>query len=269
MAIDLTPRYLPAPVEQVSIGPDRVPALFVRPDSEEPCPAVLLQHGYGVQKSDFLPLATILAACGFVTLLPDAWGHGERPREAGLAWWSRMPVDYLVEIVRHTVVDLRAALTWLEERPDVRSDAIALGGFSMGAMAALIVGTEDPRPAAIISVSGSPLPDLASAMRSGAEAPGMAAPSEAARRWVIEHDATAHIARLAPKPLLLQHGRRDDVVPVEGTLRLYEAAQPHYAAHPDRLALMLYDHAHTGSEAQLQDAVTWMAPFFMRAEEAA
>jgi fermentation-respiration switch protein FrsA (DUF1100 family) len=175
-----------------------------------------------------------------------------------------MPVDYLVEIVRHTVDDLGAALTWLEERPEVRTDAIALGGFSMGAMAALIVGTEDPRPAAIISVSGSPLPDLASAMGSGTDAP-----SETARRWVIEHDAAAHIARLAPKPLLLQHGRSDDVVPVAGTLRLYEAAQPHYAAHPDRLALMLYDHAHTGSEAQLQDAVTWMARFFTREEEAA
>jgi len=264
VAIDLTPRYLPAPVEQVAIGLDRVPALFVRPELAEPCPAVLLQHGYGVQKSDFLPLATILATCGFATLLPDAWGHGERPQEAGLAWWSRMPVDYLVEIVRHTVVDLGAALTWLEERPEVRSDAIALGGFSMGAMAALIVATEDPRPAAVISVSGSPLPDLATARQAATEAPG-----DAARRWVIEHDAAAHIARLAPKPLLLQHGRRDDVVPVAGTLRLYEAAQPHYAAHPDRLALMLYDHAHTGSEAQLQDAVTWMARFFMREEEAA
>ncbi len=74
--MDLTPRYLPAPVEQVTIGLDRVPALFVRPASAEPCPAVLLQHGYGVQKSDFLPLATILATCGFATLLPNAWGHG-------------------------------------------------------------------------------------------------------------------------------------------------------------------------------------------------
>jgi hypothetical protein len=56
---------------------------------------------------------------------------------------------------------------------------------------------------------------------------------------------------------------------VEGTLWLYEAALPHYAAHPDRLALMLYDHAHTGTERQMQDAITWMAPFFLRAEEAA
>jgi len=71
-----------------------------------------------------------------------------------------------------------------------------------------------------------------------------------------------NIARLAPKPLLIQHGRHDDMVPVEGALRLYAAAQPHYAAHPNHLALMLYDHTHTVVEAQLRDALTWLAPLF-------
>lgn len=264
VAIDLSPRFLPAPVESVAIGPERVPALFLRPQGADACPALLLQHGYGSQKSDLLPLGMVLAACGFATLLPDAHGHGERAGAGGPAWWSRMSADTFVDTTRYTVDDLRAALDWLERRDDVRSDAIALGGFSMGAMAALILGTEDPRPAAVISVSGSPLPDLANAMRFG-----MGAPSERAREWVLAHDAAAHIGRLAPKPLLLQHGRRDDVVPVEGALRLYEAAKPYYAAHPERLALMLYEHGHTGSEAQLQDAVTWMAPFLVEDEAAA
>ena len=264
MASDLTPRYSLAPLEEVAIGPEKVTATLIRPDLSGRRPAALLQHGYGSRRSDLMPLAAVLAACGFVTLLPDAYSHGERVDEAGLAGWSRMPADYFVEILRHTADDLREALTWLQERPDVRPDAIALGGFSMGAMAALIVGTEDPRPAAVISVAGSPLPDLRGALRFGMDGPGTAA-----REWVLEHDAAAHIARLAPKPLLLQHGQRDDVVPVAGAQRLYEAAKPYYAAHPDRLALMLYDHAHTGSEQQLRDAVAWMAPFFADQDEAA
>lgn len=264
MASDLTPRYSLAPLEEVSIGPAAVPAVLVRPDLPGRRPAALLQHGYGSRKSDLMPLAAVLAACGVVTLLPDAYSHGERVAEEGLEGWSRMPADYFVEIIRHTVNDLGAALTWLQERPDVRPESIAVGGFSMGAMAALILGTEDTRPAAVISVAGSPLPDLRGALRFGMDGPG-----EAARAWVLEHDAAAHIARLAPKPLLLQHGRRDDVVPVTGALRLYEAAKPHYAAHPDHLALMLYDQAHTGSEAQLRDAVAWMAPFFADEDEAA
>src|SRR5262249_9822980 len=145
-------------------------------------------------------------------------GHGERMPSGGGNWMAQMSSDYFIEVVCHTAGDLRAAITWLSERPDVRPDAIALGGFSMGAMAALIAGTEDPRPAALISASGSPLPDLANAARFGLHAPG-----EEASRWALEHDAAAHVARFAPRPLLLQHGRRDDMVPVAGTLRLHDA----------------------------------------------
>jgi fermentation-respiration switch protein FrsA (DUF1100 family) len=263
LAGDMTPRYSIAPVEHIRFGAHNVPALLVRPDTADRCPAALLQHGYAAQKTDFLPLAAYLAAYGFVTLLPDAWDHGERMPSGGVNWLSQMSSDYFIDVVRHTAEDLREGLTWLEQRSDVRTDAIALGGFSMGAMAALIAGTEDPRPAALISASGSPLPDLANAVRFGQHAPG-----EEARHWVLEHDAAARVGEFAPRPLLLQHGRRDDMVPLAGTLRLHEAALPHYAAHPDRLALMLYDHSHTVSERQVRDAVAWLEPFF-RSEEAA
>jgi dienelactone hydrolase len=261
---DISPRYSLAPVESVALGAANIPALLVRPDTDEPCPAVLLQHGYAAQKSDLLPLAAYLAVFGFVALLPDAWEHGERCPDSGARWTAGMDADYFLDVVRHTTEDLRTALDWLEARPDVRADGIVIGGFSMGAMAALVVGTEDPRPAGVISASGSPLPDLASVARFEAQPP-----DEELRRWVPEHDAAAHVARLAPKPLLLQHGRHDDLVPLAGALRLYEAALPHYTAHPDRLALMLYDHSHTVSEEQVRDAVNWMAPFFVAAEEAA
>jgi fermentation-respiration switch protein FrsA (DUF1100 family) len=138
------------------------------------------------------------------------------------------------------------------------------GGFSMGAIAALITGTEDERVAAVVSVSGSPLPDLANVTMLGTNAP-----SATNQQWSRLHDAAANIAQLAPKPLLIQHGRHDDMVPVEGALRLYAAAQPYYATHPDHLALMLYDHTHTVIEAQLRDALTWLAPFFADTEPSA
>ena len=95
---------------------------------------------------------------------------------------------------------------------------------------------------------------------------GENAPSAANQQWSREHDAAANIARLAPKPLLIQHGRHDDMVPVEGALRLYAAALPQYAEHPDHLALMIYDHTHTVVEAQLRDALAWLAPLFAEAE---
>jgi hypothetical protein len=53
------------------------------------------------------------------------------------------------------------------------------------------------------------------------------------------------------------------MVPLAGALRLYEAARPHYAAYPERLALMLYDHSHTVTPEQLAAMVNWVAPFFL------
>jgi uncharacterized protein len=244
-------------MERVVIGKARVPALLVRPDTDLPRPAALMQHGWTSCKEDFLPLALLLATYGFVSLLPDAWAHGERLPENGPSWKTERSADHFIDVVRHTSGDLHAALQWLAGQSYVRSDALVAGGFSMGAIAALITGTEDERVAAVVSVSGAPLPDLANVTMLGENAP-----SAANKQWSREHDAAVNIARLAPKPLLIQHGRHDDMVPVEGALRLYSAAQPYYAEHSDRLALMLYDHTHTVVEAQLRDALTWLAPLF-------
>jgi dienelactone hydrolase len=257
LAVEVVPQYGGGGMERVLIGENNMPALLVWPETDLPRPAALMQHGWTSCKEDFLPLALLLATYGFVSLLPDAWGHGERLPENGPSWKTERTADYFIDVVRHTSSDLRAALGWLAEQPFVRTDALVVGGFSMGAMAALVTGTEDARVAAVVSVSGSPLPDMANVTMLGENTP-----NAANQQWSREHDAAANIARLAPKPLLIQHGRHDDMVPVEGALRLYSAARPHYADHPNHLALMLYEHTHTVVEAQLRDALAWLAPLF-------
>lgn len=246
--------------ERVLIGPHDVPSLFLAPDAPGRFPAVVMQHGLGSQKDDLLPAALMLAAFGFVALLPDAWGHGEHPQRNEVDMGAS-PTDYVVEVTRETTRTLHAAVAFLEERPEVRKDAIVLGGFSLGAMASLIAGIESPRAAGVVSIAGSPLPDL---VCEGATAWAM--PSDAARHWAQRHDAAAQVGRLAPRPLLISHGRQDDMVPVAGALRLYESAQPYYASHPERLALMLYDHTHTVTAEQLNDVIQWMAPLYLDGE---
>ena len=262
MAQEKFHRYAITEPERLALGPDSVPALLVRPRTAARCPAALVQHGYASSKADLLPLATQLASYGFVTLLPDAWGHGERFPTSGPTWMTELTCDYFVEVVRRSVTDLGTALDVLLADPGVRRDQVVVAGFSMGAMAALIVGTEDARVAGVISVSGASLPDMVHAIPFGARPP-----SAEAEQWALAHDAAGHIARLAPKPLLIQHGRVDDMVPVASALRLYERAQPYYAATPERLALMLYEHTHVATEPELHDAVEWIAPFFLRPEQ--
>jgi len=258
----LYPRYTVRPPEPIEVGPDAIPALVVRPEAEEPRPAALVQHGYGASKADLLPLGQFLASYGFVALLPDAWAHGDRFPTSGPNWMSSFSADFIVEVLRHTVDDMGVALTVLLERPDVRPGGALLAGFSLGAVASLIVGTEDPRATGIYSISGSPVPDLAHMLPAGLPGPG-----PEAEHWARAHDSAEHLAAFAPKPLLLQHGRHDDMVPVGGSLRLHETAQPLYAAHPDRLALMLYDHRHDVTEAEVNEGVQWLLPFFVTAFE--
>lgn len=260
MATDYIPHNTPPAIERVEIGSHAIPALIVRPSGAAPqarMPAVLIQHGYGAEKSDLLPLASILTAHGFVTLLPDAWGHGERFPVNGPNWMTQVTSDYFMEVVRNTVDDLRVSFDYLRDQPDVNGDATLTGGFSMGAIAALVYGTEDERVAGVIAASGSPLSDLLPVRLFGSPPP-----SEATEDWARAHDAATHIERLAPKPLLIQHGEDDDMVPVSGALRLYEAAKPLYAEHPDHLKLILYPHTHLVTEQEMHDAVDWVATFF-------
>jgi dienelactone hydrolase len=261
--VEIFPTYATKSPEHLRLGGQKIPALLVRPEREGQYPGALIQHGYGASKEDLLPLATALAGQGFVALLPDAWGHGERFPSSGPNWMTTLTADFMIEILRHTVEDVGEALTALQERSDVQPDSLLLGGFSLGAMVALIAGTEDPRVAGVLSAAGSPLSDLVDAIPFG-----IAAPSAENECWAREHDAAAHIAQLAPKPLLLQHGRRDDMVAVDGTLHLYEEAKPYYTSHPDRLALMLYDHTHLVTEAQIRDGINWLLPFFVEARAA-
>lgn len=257
-----SPRFAVGGSDHIVYGKEAIPALLFTPDAPGPHPAAVIQHGYAAAKEDLVPLALFLAAYGFVSLLPDAWEHGERMPVTGPRWQTESSPDYFVDVVRHTVSGMREGLDLLGQRPDVRADAILIGGFSMGAMTSLIAGTLDDRVAGVVSIAGTTLPELMRAPLYSAHAP-----QTEARDWAHAHDAAEHLDRLAPKPLLLSHGRDDDLVPVTGALKLYEAAQPLYAAHPDRLALKLYDHRHTATPEQLNDALSWLAPFFLAGEE--
>lgn len=260
MATDFIPHNTPPAIERVEIGADRIPALLVQPrgvTADHSLPAALIQHGYGAEKADLLPLASYLVAHGFVSVLPDAWGHGERFPADGPNWMNQISADFFMEVVRHTVDDMRAVFDYISAIPGVNSKQVLTGGFSMGAIAALVHSTEDDRVAGVIAASGSPLPDLLPVRLFGS-----AAPSAATEEWARAHDAATNIGRLAPKPLLIQHGRADDMVPVAGALRLHEAALPHYEKRPEHLKLMLYPHTHLVTEQQMHDAVNWIAEFF-------
>ena len=252
-------RYPITPAEEIAVGPNEVPALLVRPRAAGPHPAAIVQHGYGADKSDLLPLGEFLAERGFVILLPDAWGHGERLPMHGPSYLNTFNPDFVAETVRCTVDDVRVCLEYLSTRPDVQPEAISLAGFSMGAGVALMTGLLDPRVAAIVSLAGAARQDLPLLTL-----PGFPPPGEELQRWAAEQDLAGDLARFAPRPLLLIHGRHDDLVPPQASQHVYDIALPLYRDYPERLALKWYDVSHMITVPMIVDAVDWLAPFFER-----
>jgi phospholipase/carboxylesterase len=182
--------------------------------------AVLLLHGWGAPDDDLVPLAEELAHRRARFFLPTgplveagggrAWWHldsADRPAHA----WQDQPTPG--QRPHHQVTAVRAALIDLLRAIDGRHhpDEIVVGGFSQGAMLALDVA-------------------LAAAAIRGEE--GRAAPlvhRAFALSGVLLEDSLPflHGAGTSPLPILIAHGRDDQVVPFRGGLTAKELLERH------------------------------------------
>ena len=105
--------------------------------------AVLLCHGYTGVKNLYLPdNAKFLNQAGYVAMVFDykGWGDSEGSRSR-LAPYSR-------------VMDVQAAMTFLELQPEVDAERIGLYGTSYGGATVAWVGAVDQRAKCIVSVVG-------------------------------------------------------------------------------------------------------------------
>jgi alpha-beta hydrolase superfamily lysophospholipase len=109
--------------------------------SARPSPGVVLVHMLSRNKSDWHALPERIRDAGITALTIDLRGHGGS---------SGSPADLTA-----MVQDVRAAALWLASRPNVRPDAIAIVGASLGASLALLAAAELPQIRAVGVVSPS------------------------------------------------------------------------------------------------------------------
>ena len=81
-----------------------------------------------------------LHAGGYSVLLIDARNHGNSDADS----FSSMP---------RFAEDLEAAFAWLASRPRIEAARIAVLGHSVGAAAALLAASREPRIAAVVSIA--------------------------------------------------------------------------------------------------------------------
>jgi dienelactone hydrolase len=198
-------------------GGDPVSAWLVRPavPADAPAPAILFWHWLDTEAPDgnrdeFLPHARELAARGVVSLLPQ----GRFP-------WSIAPTGSSADAreVRREVDRLRRGLDLLASRGDVDPSRLGIVGHDFGAMLGVIAAAEDERVSTLALIAPTPrwgdwfLPF-----------------------WPITEDRIEYLAamrpldpvelisRVAPRPILLQFGRRDFYIPLMDGLEFRAAA---------------------------------------------
>jgi pimeloyl-ACP methyl ester carboxylesterase len=110
------------------------------PVGDRPRPAVLVIHGWNSAASLMLPIAPLVHAAGMHALFLDACCHGRSDEDR----FASMP---------RFAEDIEAGLRWLRADSRVDPECVTLVGHSVGAGAALLVASRDPRVAAVVSIA--------------------------------------------------------------------------------------------------------------------
>jgi fermentation-respiration switch protein FrsA (DUF1100 family) len=181
---------------------------------------VVICHGLGANKGNFIDFLSIFAGCGYNALIFDFRGHGDSD-------------GHTATFGLFEVADVRAAVDWLKkERPAEAKHVFGLGS-SMGAMALVREAADDPRVEAVVLDSAFlSAPALAEqqARRIPIVGPAyvrllLAGISVHAGRSMKQVDARDAIAKLSPRPVLLIHGADDVLIPPENMELLYDCAR--------------------------------------------
>ena len=209
---DESPDHTRYRVEFSGIAGGRVPAyLYIPKDAQPKHPGVLLQYGSGGNKNTnyIVLIARRFVRKGFVVLTIDSPGRGERKAE------KRGVMDGKT---LETLGDYSRAVDYLVTRNEVDPDRITYCGISWGAITGLTFAAHDERIKVMVSlVGGGGFLGLV---------PGEV--DEATRKSVQQWDPVFHVAKLAPRPLLLLNVTKDQLVPRPLSDALHKAA-PEYA----------------------------------------
>ena len=214
-----------------SVNGERVPALLTIPNKgTPPFPCVIVQHGYGGDKTFALILAGSLTNKGYATIAIDAEYHGEREVK-GKDIFS-VDIESDAAALLQTVIDLRRTVDYLQTRKDIDPNRIGYIGVSMGGfLGSVFCGVEQRAKTCILVVAGGNWKlvvrnsqiEPAIAMRKYAKEHNLSVDEMAGKMDFV--DPVNFIGLISPRPVLFLNGKEDTIVPPVSTEALYAAAK--------------------------------------------
>ena len=196
-----------------------ISAWLIRPPA--PKGTLLLVHGFGTSKADLLDCAHAFATTGsYQLLLIDFRGHGFSEGE-------------ILSFGKWEVLDVEAALGFLDQDPVSRELPVGCYGISMGGAIGILAAARFHRIQAVVCEAA--YADLGKAIarvqRMTYHIPripfGMMviwATQVRLRTRLWRLSPVEAIGRISPRSVLLVHGLEDTSIPSEESRRLFEAA---------------------------------------------
>jgi putative redox protein len=202
--------------------------VYIPETAKRPFPALCLCHGIpsgqpGSSDDKGYPgLAERFCAAGFVSLIFNFRGAGLAQGNLDMLGWTR---------------DLKAAIDYLAGIKEVDKSRLCLLGSSAGAAVSIYVAANDPRVSSVVTLAcPAEFGFLTDKKRARAtidhfRSIGVIRDKDfplSLDEWLEGFNAVSPlrcIGRISPRPLLLIHGDKDDLVPVEHAYRLYEKAR--------------------------------------------
>jgi fermentation-respiration switch protein FrsA (DUF1100 family) len=193
---------------------------FIPPDPHGDGAALIYVHGLGNNREELLDQAAMLRTYGYGALLFDLRNHGESEGEITTLGYTE-------------VEDLRGAVTYLLQRPEVDKDRIGVVAHSLGSAVAIRGAARIPEIRALVvqSAFSSIEDNIAEGVKAFTGLPAF--PFAPLVIWFGERETGLKIrhvrpiddvSQISPRGILFIHGVQDPAIPVENSLRLYEAA---------------------------------------------
>ncbi len=194
---------------------------FIPSRAESGNAVILYAHGLGANREQHLPDAALLARYGYGALLFDLRNHGKS--EGTLTTMGYAEIE-----------DVRGAVAYVLTRVEVQHARIGLMGQSLGGGIAIRAAARVPEIRAVIAASA--FSSLEENIAEGVQALTGLPPFPFAPLVIFWGERETNmrladvrpvddIAQIAPRAILLIHGERDGVMPVENARRLYAAAR--------------------------------------------
>lgn len=232
-----------------------VPAVLGVPKDGEAFPSVIFLHGIGQDKSFHDEIAPIFTEAGFAIATFDQYTRGERKLDDANLFEEALALRRRAAL---TVVETRRLVDYLVTRDDIDPDRIYLLGASFGAITGSTAAAFEPRiRAAVLTYGGGDFPKLFASREAKAALGPLHGPVAALTGYLMAPaDPIQYVAGIAPRPVLLQNGEADGIIPPSAARALQDAA-----AQPKQV--VWYDGDHIGLDEDhvrrvLDDTIAWL-----------